>query len=98
MNMIVTIIPTDLVKNSLLSSFVLFYTSKTRIRFSASWWSGNKKYFCFFFITSCTLLQSHVKFNKLLQRNFLRVIPVRIIFPSIYLYAAYADEITALND
>ena len=27
--------------------FVLSYKPKTRIWFSASWWSGNKKYFCF---------------------------------------------------
>ena len=28
--------------------FSLSYKPKTRIRFSATWWSGNKKYFCFF--------------------------------------------------
>ena len=27
--------------------FVLSYKPKARLRFSASWWSGNKKYLCF---------------------------------------------------
>ena len=58
--------------------FALSYKPKTRIRFSASWWSGNEKYFCFFFIASCALLQSHAELNKGI---FLHVIPVRIIVP-----------------
>ena len=73
MKVIATIIPTDLVTNSLLSSFFLSYNykPKTRIKFSASWWSGNKKYVCFLFIASRTLLLSHAEFNRLLKRNLL---------------------------
>ena len=51
--------------------FVLSCKTKTRIKFWASWWSGNEKYCCFLFIASRGLLQSHAKFNKLLYRNFL---------------------------
>ena len=72
MKIIVTIIPTDLVTNLLLSSFFfLSYKPKTRTWFSASWWSGNEKYFCFLFIGSRALLQSHAEVNRLLYRNFL---------------------------
>ena len=72
MKIIVTKIPADFVTNSLLSSFCPFLQAKTRIRFSASWWSGSKKYFCFLFIASRALLQSHTEFNRLLQGNFLK--------------------------
>ena len=51
--------------------FFISYKPKTRIRFSASWWSGNEKYFCFLFIASRALLQSYAEFNRPLQRNFL---------------------------
>ena len=71
MKIIVTIIPTDLVTNLLYPLFVLSYEPKTRIWFSTSWWSGNEKYFCFLFIASRALLESHAEFNRLLQRNFL---------------------------
>ena len=51
-------------------TFVLFLpfltNQKTRIRFLASWWFGNKKYFCFLFIASHALLQSYAEFNRLL--------------------------------
>ena len=53
------------------SFFVLFYKPKTRIRFSASWRSGAENYFCFLFIASRALFQSHVEFIRLLKRNFL---------------------------
>ena len=46
--------------------FVLFYKPKKRVWFAASWWSGNEKYFCFLFIASRALLQSHPEFNILL--------------------------------
>ena len=72
MKIIVTMIPIDLYANLLLSSFCPSYKPKTKIRFSASWWSGNEKYFCFLFIAS-PLLQSYAEFNRL--------IPVRIIVP-----------------
>ena len=51
--------------------FFLSHKSKTTIRFSASWWSGNKNYFCFLFKASRALLRSHAEFKKLLQRSFL---------------------------
>ena len=53
------IIPTDLVTNSVLSFSFLSYKLKTRIKFSASWYSGKEKYFCFLFIVNHALLQSH---------------------------------------
>ena len=44
-------------------AFILFlyfsYKPKTRIRFSTSWWSGEENYFCFLFIASRALFQSH---------------------------------------
>ena len=71
MKIIVTIIAKYVVTNLFLSSFFISYKLKTRIWFSASWWSGNEKYFCFLFIASRALLQSHAEFNRLLERNFL---------------------------
>ena len=44
MNIIVSTILKNLVKNSLLSPFVFSQKSNKRIKFSASWKSGNKKY------------------------------------------------------
>ena len=45
-------------------------------------WSGKRKYFCFLFIASLTLLQSHAEFNRLVfSRIFLYVIPVHVIDP-----------------
>ena len=60
MNITVTIIPTDLVTKFATSLKI------ARIRFSASWWSGNEKYFCYLFIANRALLQSHTEFNRLL--------------------------------
>ena len=78
----VIIIPTDLVINWLLSFFIFSCKPKARIRFSASWWSGNEKYFCFLFITGLALLQSHAEFNRpFFLGIFLHVFPVRIIVP-----------------
>ena len=53
MKIIVPIIPTNLVTNMLLSFFVLLQKPKTIIKFSASCWSDNEKYFCFLFIARC---------------------------------------------
>ena len=53
---------------------------KTRIKFPASWWSRNAKYFCFLFIASRALLQRHVEINRLLHKDFLHVIPPRIFW------------------
>ena len=68
MEIILTIIPNyDLVTNLLLSFFfVLTYKTKTKTRFSTSWWSSNEKYFYFLFITKRALLQNHAEFNRLL--------------------------------
>ena len=44
MKILFTIIPTNLIRNSLLSHFCL---NQKRIKFSLGWWSGNEKYFCF---------------------------------------------------
>ena len=43
MKIIVTVFPASLVASSLSSLFVLSQKTKTRIKFSASWWSGNEK-------------------------------------------------------
>ena len=51
--------------------FVLSFNTKTKIKFSASWRSGNKIYFCFLFMASRPLLQDHAEFNRYLQRTFL---------------------------
>ena len=64
--MIVTKIPTDLVRNLPLSCFFISRKPKTRIRFLASWWSDNEKYFCFLFIANHALLQTQAEFNRLL--------------------------------
>ena len=64
-------------KNQLQNCFYIFFVHsqapKTRITFSGSWWqsSSNKTYFCILFIASRNLLQTHVKFNRLLSMNFL---------------------------
>ena len=66
MKIIATIIPTNLVANSLLPFFVRLKEPKTRIKVSASWWCGNENYFCFLFISARALLQRYAEFNKLL--------------------------------
>ena len=60
MKIFVTVVLTDIVTNMLLSC-----KPKTSIGFSASDWVGNEKYFCFLFIASRPLLQSHAEFNRL---------------------------------
>ena len=47
MKIIATGNPTDLVTNLLSSSFCPFYKTKTWIKFSASSWPANEKYFFF---------------------------------------------------
>ena len=73
MKISVTIIPRGLVGNYFLSSFYPFLQTKNMIRFSASWWSGDEKYFCLLFVASGALLQSNAEL-----RIFLHIIPVRI--------------------
>ena len=70
MKIIVTIIPTDLVAK--LSSFYHFLHIRNKnFVFSKLVVYSNEKYFCFLFIASCALLESHAKCNRLLLRNFL---------------------------
>ena len=66
MKKIATTFPTDLIEIHFYPLFVLSYKPKTRINFSAGWYSGNEKYFCFLFIASRAQLQSHAEFNRLL--------------------------------
>ena len=70
MKIIVTIIPTDLVAR--LSSFYhCLHIRNKNFVFSKLVVYSNEKYFCFLFIASCALLESHAKCNRLLLRNFL---------------------------
>ena len=69
MKTIVTVIPVNVVTNLLLSTFCP-YKPKIRIWFSASWWSGHEKYFCFLLIASRALLQSHAEFSRLYKGTF----------------------------
>ena len=70
MKIIVTIIPTNLVTK--LSSFYHFLDIRNKnFVFSKLVVYSNEKYFCFLFIASCALLESHAKCNRLLLRNFL---------------------------
>ena len=78
MKIIVTSTPTGLLQICFYPHFVLSCKPKIRIRFSASWWSGTKRCFCFLLIVSRALLQSHVEFNRL-KGIFLHVTPVRIL-------------------
>ena len=71
MEIIVTIIPANVVSNSLYPFFVLSWKPKTRIKSLASWLSASKKYFCFLFIASRTLLQRYAEFNGPLQKDLL---------------------------
>ena len=64
--MIVTKISPSLNINSLLSLFCPFLETKKRIKFLASWWSGNEKNFCLLFLACHTLLQKYAEFNGLL--------------------------------
>ena len=71
MDIILTTIQANLVTNSLLSLFCSFVETKTRIKFSPSWWSGNEKYLSILFLVSRALLQRYAKFNRLLEKDFL---------------------------
>ena len=80
MAIIVTIISTDLLTNSL--SHIFYFFLQKKIKFSASWWSGNEKYFCSLSVASRVLLQNYGELNRLFFFfNFFHVIPVRIITP-----------------
>ena len=50
----ITLIPSKLVIN-LFYPFFTFWRKQIRIRFSSSWWSGNKKYLCFVYSKPCSM-------------------------------------------
>ena len=81
MKIILTIIPTDLVTNSLLSSFCLSYKPKTRIRFSAIWWSGSENVSVFFLKRVALHFTAMPNSTDFYKGIFLHIIPVRIIVP-----------------
>ena len=60
MKISVTIIPTDLVINSPLSSFYPFLQTQTQVGGLIT------RNISFLFVASCTLLQTHAEFNRLL--------------------------------
>ena len=82
MKIIATIIPKDLVTNSLFPLFGLSYKPKKRIKFSANWWSGDEKYFCFFVCSesrsTSKAMPNSIDFYKGI---FLHIVPLRIIVP-----------------
>ena len=51
-------------------AFILIFSFLTNQNqesvFQQSWWSGNEKYFCFLFVASRAVLQSHDELNRLL--------------------------------
>ena len=47
-------------------TFILFLSFLTNQNQEASWWSGDEKYFWFFFMVSRALFQSHAEVNMLL--------------------------------
>ena len=77
MEIIVSIIPTDLVTNSFLSSFCPFLQIKNKnFVFSKL---VVQLYFCFLFKASRSLLQSHPNSTDFYKGVFSYVIPIRII-------------------
>ena len=74
MKIIVTIIPTNLISNSILSPFYP-KKPKKRIKFSVNWWSGNNKIMSF--VQSKSPYRISIDFY---QRMFLHVL-VLIIVP-----------------
>ena len=92
MKIILTIIPTDLVTNSLLSFFCPFLKPKKEIKLSASWWSGNEKYFCYLLRAFYKLFYSQFcdssdQWKKVLQFN-------RHFYMKIILTIILADLVT----
>ena len=84
MKITVTIFPTDLVTNSLLSSLYSLSCKpkQNRNKVFSKLVVYNNKYFCFLFITSCALLQKAMPNSiDFCKGIFLHVIPVRIIVP-----------------
>ena len=54
--------------------FVFSYKPKTRIRFSTSWWSGNKKYFCFLFENVRTFVDIEIAVHFMISSRLKTVI------------------------
>ena len=71
MKIIVSIIPADLVTNSLLSYFCPFLQTKSKYQVFSKLVVWLQEIFCFLFIASRALLQRHTEFNRILKRNFL---------------------------
>ena len=53
-------------KFAIILFFFPFLQTKNKNQVFSSWWFGNNKYFCFLFIASRALFQSHAEFNRLL--------------------------------
>ena len=81
MKIIVTIIPTYLVTNLLLSYFFRFLQTKNKNLVFNKFIILQQEVFLFFDIASCALLQSHAEFNRLCERIFLHLIPICILVP-----------------
>ena len=79
----ITLISSNLVTNLFYSFFFLLEKTQIRMKFSASWWSGNKKYFCFLYSKPCCVkgMLSSIDFCK---RIVLHVISVCTIVPLEY--------------
>ena len=70
MKIIVSRIPADLVKNLLFSIFCPSLVTKNKGSNFQQVDDLQQEIFCFLFIASQTLVQSHAEFNRLLERKF----------------------------
>ena len=62
-------------------AFCPLLETKTRIKFSASWWSSNEKYFCFLSVASVLYFKGMSNLIDFYKRIFLHVIPSHIMVP-----------------
>ena len=67
---IINLISTNLITKLLISLFCPLVETKIRIKFSASWWSGNENISVFLLIANRALLQSHVELSRPLKKKF----------------------------
>ena len=67
---IINLISTNLITKLLISLFCPLVETKIRIKFSASWWSGNENISVFLLIANRALLQSHAELSRLLKKKF----------------------------
>ena len=65
--------------NLLLFLVCPFAETKTKTKFSARWWSGKKKYFCFLFIGVPAVIQRYAESIDFYERIFIHVIPAQVI-------------------